>query len=200
MKDTPDMARKILAHAMERPASSLEKRLEFMLDAIKRTTYDPIVLQQDRWITKKSESPEGSMGGSNIIGKRIIWQRFEAVIIAFTRDDTWGALWKAIWVEDLDTFDLETDEVHEALSKYEKKQARINKKKIASANVVTGGTRNAATARFLVKGIEHGIILALPSKGSRGVMWPARVVHVSEMNSYSGGVSMGSIQSSVYFR
>lgn len=191
MKGTPQQAQRILAYAVGKPANSLEHRLEFIIDAIRRITYDPVVLQQDGWITKRAESPEGSMGGSSLIGRRIIWQKYEAVIIAFTLDETWGSLWKAIWVEDLETFDLEADEVQDALAKWEKRQARVNKKKTTSTTVVAGGTRNAATTRFIVDGIEHGIILALPPKVSRGVMWPARVMHVAETNgSYSGNVSL----------
>ena len=187
-KGCPPMAQKILAHALGKPASSKSQRLDFVFDAIKRVTYDPLVLQQDGWCTKKAESPEGSMGGANLIGRRVIWQRHEAVIIAFTPDETWGSLWKAIWIEDFETFDLEADEVNDALSKYEKKQARIQKNKY-NPNIVAGATRKQATARFLVEGIEHGIILAL-SRMSRGVLWPARVMHCSEMkSSLPGNVS-----------
>lgn len=187
-KGCPQMAQKILAHALGKPASSMQKRLEFITDAIRRITFDPVVLDQDGWTTKKAESPEGSMGGAFLIGRRVIWQKYEAIIIAFTLDEAWGSLWKAVWIEDLETFDMEADEVKEALLKYEKRQARIQKRAV-SANIASGSTRKQATARFLVEGIEHGIVLAL-SKASKGVMWPARVMHVSEItNSYTGSVS-----------
>lgn len=189
----PRMAQRILANALRKPANTTHERIDFIIDAIRRTTYDPLVLEQDGWTTKKADTPEGSMGGANLIGRRIIWERHEAIICAFTPDEKWGSLWKAIYVEDLETFDMEADEVQEGLTKYEKKLARIQKKN-ASAKVAAGGaTRKQAIARFLVEGIEHGIVLALPSKSSsKGVMWPARVMHVSEMSSaYTGsGVSV----------
>lgn len=188
-KGCPEMAQRILAYALGKPSTSIQQSLDFIIEAIRRITYDPIVLEQDGWVTKKTENPEGSMGGATLIGKRIIWQKHEAVIIAFTLDETWGSLWKAIWIEDLDTFDLEAEEVNEALSKYEKKLARTQKR-ASSTNVIAGGTRNKATARYLVEGIENGIVLALPTKASKGVMWPARVMHVSEItSSFSGSVS-----------
>lgn len=187
-KGCPEMAQRILAHSIGKPAVDSKQRLDFILDAIRRTTYDPIVLEQDGWVTKKAESPEGAMGGANLIGERVIWQGHEAVICAFTLDETWGSLWKAIWVEDLETFDMEADELSKALTKYEKKQARLQKK---NTTVASGATRKQATARFLVDGIEHGIVLALPSKGNtKGQMWPARVMHVSEIGGSYGGVSL----------
>ena len=194
----PAMARKILAHALSKPSKSNEQRLDFIIDAIRRITYDPAVLKEDGWITKKAETPQGAMGGAHLIGKRIIWQRHDAVIIAFTPDETWGSLWKALWIEDLDTFDLEADEVKEALIKYEKKQARLQKKAATNtAVVVAGSTRKQATAKYLVPGIEHGIVLALSAR-SKGVLWPARILHVSEMTtSYSG--SSVSLNSCVFF-
>lgn len=187
-KGCPEMAQRILAHAIQKPAIDTNQRLDFILNGIRRTTYDPIVLEQDGWTTKKAETPEGPMGGANLIGTRVIWQGHEAIVCAFTLDETWGSLWKAIWVEDLETFDMEADELSKALTKYEKKQARLQKK---STTVIAGATRKQATARFLVDGIEHGIVLALPSKGNtKGQLWPARVMHVSEIGGSSGSVSL----------
>ena len=102
MKGTPDMAKKVLAWAIHRPAESAQHRLQFITDAIRRATYDPAVLQQDGWTIKKA--PEG--GEAFHIGRRIMWQKHEAIVLAFTPDDTYGGLWKGIFVEDLETFDL----------------------------------------------------------------------------------------------
>ena len=192
----PGMAQKILAHALSKPTKSNDQRLDFIIDAIRRITFDPSVLKEDGWITKKAESPQGAMGGAHLIGKRIIWQRHDAVIIAFTPDESWGSLWKAIWIEDLDTFDLEADEVKEALGKYEKKQLRLQKKAATNKAVVAGSTRKQATAKFVVPGIEHGIVLALSAR-SKGVLWPARIMHVSEMTSSYSGSSV-SLKSCVF--
>lgn len=88
---------------------------------------------------------------------------------------------------------MEADEVQQGLTKYEKKQARLQKKNESTKATTEGTTRKQAIARFLVDGIEHGIVMALPTRGSsKGVMWPARIMHVSEMNgSYTGsGVSV----------
>lgn len=93
----PQMAQRILANALGKPADTVEKRVDFIIEAIRRTTYDPLVLEQDGWTTKKAETPECSMGGASLIGRRVIWDRYEAVICAFTPDDTWGKKNRRHW-------------------------------------------------------------------------------------------------------
>ena len=183
MKGTPAMARNILAYAVQRPADSSEERLGFIVDAIQRVSYDPAVLQQDGWTVKKVDTPEE--GEAYFIGQRIMWQKYEAIVIAFTPDETYGGLWKAVYVEDLETFDLESGELQSAIRKWEAKQKQSVKKKTTTSTTRTpptsGSTRFAATANFTVDGIENGIILAIPtSKAAQGVPWPARVRHFIE--------------------
>ena len=103
MKGTPDMAKKILAFTLQRPAETAEQRLEYIIEAVKRVSYDPAVLQQDGWTTKKVDTPEE--GEAFHIGRRIMWQRHEAIVVAYTTDETYGGLWKAAYVEDLETFE-----------------------------------------------------------------------------------------------
>jgi hypothetical protein len=135
MTGTPYMAKKIMAYYIKRVAKTIPERLEFILEAIRRISYDPIVLEQDGWTTTKSEIPEGCSGGAYLIGRRAIWQRYEAVVIAFVRDEDIGDLWKAMWLEDNDTFDLEADELQEALQKWERKHAVKQKKAYANIGI-----------------------------------------------------------------
>ena len=177
MKGTPAMAKRILAHALQRPAQSSEERLDIIIKAASRMNYDPIVLKQDGWTIKKTESPEGPLGGAIYIGKRVIWQKHEAVIVAYIPDETYGGLWKGVFVEDLDTFDMEPGELRTGLKKWENKQ----KQKTTRNRAQSGSTRFAATAKFTVPGIENGIILAKPNnRASKGILWPARVRNVVE--------------------
>jgi len=195
MKGTPAMAKKILAHSLQRPAKSAEHRLEFIVDAISRVSYDPAVLQQDGWTIEKVDTPQE--GEAFHIGRRIMWQRHEAIIIAFTPDETYGGLWKAAYVEDLETFDLEPGELQAAIKKWDNKQKQLSKKRNAvraPPPPPSGSTRFAATANFTVDGIENGIILAVPTnRAAQGVLWPARVRHVVEGSlTASGGVRRNS--------
>lgn len=186
MKGTPAMAKKILAYALQRPAESAEHRLEFILNAVQRASYDPAVLHQDGWTIKKAETPEE--GEAFHIGRRIMWQRHEAVVIAFTPDETYSGLWKAAYIEDLETFDLEPGELQNAVRKWELKQRQSGKKKAIIAAPSSSSTRFAATVNFNVDGIENGIILAVPtSKAAQGVLWPARVQHFIEGGFTSAG-------------
>lgn len=177
MKGTPAMAKKILAYALQRPAKSSEERLDFIIKAANRMNYDPIVLQQDGWTIKKADSPEGPLGGAIYIGKRVMWQKHEAVVVGYIPDETYGGLWKGVFLEDLDTFDMEPGELQRGLKKWENKQ----RQKTARSNAATGSTRFAATAKFSVPGIENGIILAKPNnRAAKGLLWPARVRNVVE--------------------
>jgi acetoin utilization deacetylase AcuC-like enzyme len=177
MKGTPAMAKKILAYALQRPAKSSEERLDFIIKAANRMNYDPIVLQQDGWTIKKADSPEGPLGGAIYIGKRVMWQKHEAVVVGYIPDETYGGLWKGVFLEDLDTFDMEPGELQRGLKKWENKQ----RQKTTRSNAATGSTRFAATAKFVVPGIENGIILAKPTnRAAKGLLWPARVRNVVE--------------------
>ena len=186
MKDTPAAAKKILAHALHRPAESAEQRLQFIIDATQRVSYDPAVLQQDGWTTEKVDSPE--KGEAFHIGRRIMWQRHEAIIVAYTPDETYGGLWKGVYTEDLETFDLEPGELQSGIKKWDNKQKQLLKQKTTRATPPMGSTRFAATKNFTVDGIEHGIVLAVPTaRAAQGVLWPARVRHVVEGTSIATG-------------
>jgi len=82
-----------------------------------------------------------------------------------------------VFLEDLDTFDMEPGELQMGLKKLENK----TRQKPTRSNAQSGSTRFAATAKFSVPGIENGIILAKPTnRASKGIMWPARVRNVVE--------------------
>lgn len=178
MNGTPAMAKKILAYALQKPAQSSEERLDIIIKAATRMNYDPIVLKQDGWIIKKTESPEGPLGGAIYIGRRVMWQKHEAVIVGYIPDETYGGLWKGVFIEDLDTFDMEPGELQMGLKKWENKQRQKSTRRFAHQS---GSTRFSATAKYTVPGIENGIILAKPTnRASKGIMWPARVRNVVE--------------------
>lgn len=206
LKDTPKMAKKLLAYSLVKHVENALGRAEFIAACIRRISYDPTVLQEDGWTTVKAEKPEGATGGAYLIGRRVIWSCFEAVVIAFVRDDGLGDLWKAMWIEDLETFDLEADEIQDAMRKYDakiaRKKAKLEKKmsssgsssisaskdsSIESKKPSNSSTRFSATINFTVENIEHGIILATSydENARYGVLWPARVLHVSELNAFS---------------
>jgi len=181
-KKTPNQAKKILSNADP-------KSIESLRDAIGRLSIDPLVLRQDGWTTVKASTPEGASGGAYRIGEKVIWQGYEGVVIAFVHDAYMGDLWKAMWIEDFSTFDMELEELNEARKKYERKKQPRNqsgdKKASSSANsdLSRRSGRNVSTADFQVEGIEHGIVLATSyARGARhGVFWPARVMHASEL-------------------
>lgn len=195
MKGTPSMAKRILAYSIECPTGSVSERLQLIMDASRRISYDPTVLTQDGWRTVKADAPDGHTGGSYLIGRRIIWHSFEAIVIAFVRDEDIGDLWKCLWTEDLDTFDLEADELQEGMKKWERKVA---KRKAASSAPTTKAPRPSvrfeASRHFSVEGIEDGIILAKSYKSKGGQPWPARVMHVTEVKAL--GIQQGSRRSS----
>lgn len=187
LEQTPTQAKKILASADPNSVVDIQ-------DAIRRVSYDPLVLEQDGWTTIRSEEPIGASGGPYRIGERVFWQGHEGVVIAFVHDNDIGDLWKAMWLEELDTFDLEVEELEDAKKRFERKM----KQKEQQAAKASGSTPAAkldlsserrsvrnASADFHVDGIEHGIILAVSyGRGARpGVFWPARVMHFSELQS-----------------
>ena len=184
MKGTPPMAKRIMAHYLQRSASSIAERLKFIEEATQRISYDPIVLKQDGWTTAKADAPDGATGGAYMIGRKILWQRTEAIVIAFVRDDGLGDLWKCIWVEDLDTFDLEADELQEGIKRWERKIIREEKnlnKKSSKQSRASSSSRFEQSRNFTVKGVEDGIILATSYKAKNGRPWPARVMHITEI-------------------
>ncbi len=185
LEQTPLQAKKILA-------SADQKSVESVQEAVRRISYDPIVLQYDGWTTTKSAEPVGASGGPYRIGERVFWQGFEGVVIAYVHDNEIGDLWKAMWLEELDTFDLEAEELEDAKRRFERKlkqkeqQAVKNSGPIAAAKQDSSSERRMGkvpSADIYVEGMEHGIVLAVSyGKGARpGVFWPARIMHFSEM-------------------
>ena len=175
-KKVPEQAKLILANIDTKDPASIGS-------AIERISIDPIVLNQDGWTIAKAKEPQGASGGAYRIGEKIWWQGYLGVVIAFVHDEDMGDLWKALWVEDLATFDLEREELEDARKKYERKKAASTEKK-KKQQLIHETLRND----FTVAGIEHGIVLATSyARGARhGVFWPARVLHASELVGTTG--------------
>ena len=150
------------------------------------THTDPAVLRQDGWTTQRSATPVGATAGPYRIGAKIRWQDSDAVVIAYVHDADIGDLWKAFWIQEQMTFDLEAEEVMEAQRKWERRYLTQQQSSSSSSSIRTSA-RFLGSAKFTVKGISRGIVLAASlSKGARpGVYWPARVVHASERVSAS---------------
>lgn len=182
-KGTPPTAKRIFAHVSKQTE---EDPYFDIFEHVKRVTYDPSVLREDGWTTAKSTHPEGASGGSFHIGKLVYWQGYDAVVIAYVHDDEFGDLWKAMWFEGFETFDLEAEELTAATKKWE----RRNKVKAENVNarstaiVSTPSSRFAAASSFSVDGIEHGVVLATTynPQARQGVFWPARIMHLSELD------------------
>jgi len=204
MKGTPPMAQRILAYYLHRPANSVPERLKFVTDALRRISHDPNVLVQDGWTTLKSDVPDGASGGTFLIGRRVIWQKAEAIVIAFVRDEDIGDLWKCMWIDDLDTFDLEADELQDALYAWEKKVGKKKNSRSSSASSTRGvshSNRFEVNRNFTVDGIEDGIILAKSLNVRAARPWPARIMHVSEMKNLgiiSGARSRSSSRNEIH--
>jgi hypothetical protein len=180
MEGTPLMAKRILAYYIQRPVSSISERLQCVMEACRRISYDPIVLTHDGWTTVKADVPDGFTGGSFLIGRRLIWEKYEAVVIAFVKDEDIGDLWKCLWIEDLDTFDLEADELLEGMKKWEKIVAKRKAAAVISRQN-RPSNRFEANRNFTVDGIEDGIVLAKSYRSKAGHPWPARIMHVTEL-------------------
>lgn len=174
---TPPTARRILAHAYHQSMRDPSYELE---TAMKRVAYDPAVLREDGWTTAKKDSPIGATGGPYHIGLRIVWEKWEAVVIAYIHDSDIGDLWKALWFDGNDTFDLEAEELQLARRKWERKFKPSEQLKPQDQS----STRFAAAAKFTVEGIEHGIVMAKTynPQARKGLFWPARIMHVSELD------------------
>jgi len=173
MDKIPPEARRIIASADLSSVESIET-------AIRRVGFDPLVLEQDGWVTVKSDEREGAIGGPFLIGDYVRWKNSDAVVIAFVHDQDLGDLWKACWIEDLRTFDLEAEELVEGRRKWERRNNPTKTK--ANAAEPTKQSRANGSSDFRVPGVQEGIVLAASmSPGARpGVFWPARVMHSSE--------------------
>lgn len=189
-KEIPTRAKNILASADPKSISSVQ-------EAVRRVSYDPIVLQNDGWTTTKSKEPIGASGGPYRIGERVFWQGSEGVVIAYVHDHDIGDLWKAMWLEELDTFDLEVEELEDAKRRFERKMKQKEQQATKTSGPVAASKQDPSSERrsgrkssadFDVEGIEHGIILAVSyGRGARpGVFWPARVMHFSELQTAGG--------------
>lgn len=66
----------------------------------------------------------GATGGPYRFGEMVYWQGYEGVVIAYLHDNDLGDLWKAMWLEEFDTFDLEAEELEDARRKYERKKQK----------------------------------------------------------------------------
>ena len=174
---TPPTAKRIIAHAH---AESKRDPSYDLLTAIKRLSYDPAVLREDGWITAKGDEPMGATGGPYNIGTSVFWNGWEGVVIAYVHDSDIGDLWKAMWLDGGETFDLEAEELQEAQRKWEKRTKKHNKSQSSA--------RFAAAASFSVKGVQHGIVMAMTynPQARKGLFWPARVMHVSELTQSQG--------------
>lgn len=184
MKGAPEAAKRVLGNVDSNSVVEMEK-------AIRRASYDPTVLRQDGWTTRKSADWQGASGGTFLIGSRIRWENSDAVVIAYVHDIDIGDLWKAVWVgadgHDFITFDLEAEELMEAKRKWERRQKKVISSRPQN-DVSRRSSRFVVSSDFTVKGIESGIVLAASySKGARrGVFWPARVMHASESHVTTG--------------
>ena len=146
---------------------------------VRRSSYDPQILREDGWVVDKSAEFVGATGGPYCIGDNIRAEGADAVVIAYVHDPDIGDLWKAMWVDDLISFDLEAEELLEARKKWER---RYNNSAVDKAR---RSVRISVSSDFTVKGVEFGVVLAASySKGARpGVYWPARIMHASEADS-----------------
>ena len=168
---TPLTAKRIIAHIHDQSVKNPGYDMESF---VKRLLLDPAVLRQDGWTIKQSAEPIGATGGPFHIGQKVFWEKYEGVVIAYIHDGDIGDLWKAMWLDGNETFDLEAEELQRAEKAWGRK-FRQKEQPLPSA-------RFASTAKFTVEGIENGIIMAksYDSRARHSLFWPARVMHVSE--------------------
>lgn len=190
LKDTPAMAKTILANADAKDSVAMEQ-------GFRRVSYDPKVLQQDGWTTAKASEPVGATGGAYRIGDHVRWQGSDGIVIAYIHDQDLGDLWRGIWLDEaLECFDMEAEELHDARKKWERRAKAASGpsskgQKKDKENQSRRSHRYSAASDFQVNGVEHGIVLAASfARGARpGVYWPARVMHASEAVTSQGGKS-----------
>lgn len=168
---TPSTAKRMIAHIHDQ---SLRNSGYDMEPLVKRLLLDPAVLREDGWTTKQSAEPVGATGGPVHIGQKVFWEKYEGVVIAYIHDSDIGDLWKAMWLDGNETFDLEAEELQRAKKAWGRK-FKLKEQPLPSA-------RFASAAKFTVEGIEYGIIMAksYDSRARHSLFWPARVMHVSE--------------------
>jgi hypothetical protein len=173
LEQTPDVAKNILTLADESSVDSIEK-------SIRRVSYDPAVLRADGWTTTRSETKQGATGGPFLVGAKVRIQDSDAVVIAYVHDPDIGDLWKAFWIDEQLTFDLEAEELLDAKRKWERRYS-TNAAKPDPATT-RRSFRFTGSSDFTVAGIQYGVVLAASyNKSARpGVYWPARVMHASE--------------------
>ena len=172
-ENTPPTAKRIVAHTYH---ESMKDPKYDMDVAVKRLSFDPAVLREDGWTTAKSAERVGVTGGPYHIGSRVYWEKWEGVVIAYLHDDDIGDLWKAMWFDGNETFDLEAEELQRARKMWKRKFCKEPNEQ------PQGSVRFASVAKFTVEGIETGIVMAKTynQKARHGLFWPARVMHVSE--------------------
>ena len=198
IKGTPKRAKQIMAFCLFRPAATVDERYNFVLDAQSRLGYDPQLLKEDGWTTTKASKPQGENHGAYLIGEKVIWDKYEAVVIAYLYDkEGIGDLWKLIYTEDLVPFDLELDEIQEGLKRFERRKIR-RKAKETNANAKKATSRLTRN-KYCVSGIDNGIVMALSnSPGAKsGVKWPARVLGVSEIEELGNAVLRSSSRNAI---
>jgi acetoin utilization deacetylase AcuC-like enzyme len=180
MQSTPPEAKRILSFADASSVEAMEK-------AVRRTSFDPLVLAQDGWSTRKTEKHESASGGTNWIGQRVRWQNGDAIVLAYVYDADIGDMWKVAWIEEdeLATFDLEAEELQEARRKWERR--KLGSSKSSSDSSARKSSRFISSENFSVEGVEEGIVLASSfNKAARqGMFWPARIMHPSEHSGYA---------------
>ena len=114
-----------------------------MSEGVRKIFCDRQVLKEDGWTTDPVlENKDMTFEGGCSIGSSVWWQGFEAVIIAYIRDDEIGDLWKLKWVNDLETCDLE----HKELLKAMKAWANKEEKRKARLETISGGNKKISPA------------------------------------------------------
>jgi len=172
----PVSVKKLLGSAVNDASLTADE----LIRRLRRASYAPHILREDGWTVESCPVPVGATGGPHWIGQRIRADGADAVVIAYVHDHDIGDLWKALWIDDFISFDLEAEELVEARKKWER---RYDKQQTSRRS-----TRISVSSDFTVAGIEYGIVLAASySKGARsGVYWPARVMHASESEATQG--------------
>lgn len=66
---------------------------------------------------------------------------------------------KAVWLDAFETFDLEAEELQQAVRKWERRNKKAEAKKQPKAEAAASA-RFASVKDMSVEGIEHGIVLA----------------------------------------